>query len=320
MKSESCPSQEQLRGFVCCNVSEPQAVSIAEHLEQCPACEETVVSLERDLDTIAEQIRQAAAQPTFAHEPECHHLIQSLLDGTSIKYPAPPNAGAPFQVGQILRDYQIVAKLGEGGMGTIYKAVHQRLKKVVALKVLPTSRIGDPAAVARFEREMEVLGQLNHPHIVQAFDAGEHEGQHYLVMEYVEGRNLSDIVRRCSPLSIADACLLISQAAAGLQYAHENGFVHRDIKPSNLMLATTGMKSGPSVIVKILDLGLARALDQRPDAAAPNAELTTTGQVMGTLDYMAPEQGGDAHQVDIRADIYSLGATLYKLLTGYSPF
>ena len=319
MNPESCPKPDELRSFVRCSLSESEADSISEHLERCPTCEETVVGLERDGDTIAERIKQAAAQPTFAHEPECQQMLQSLLDAAGASPVESPSAGVGISMAQSLRDYQIVAKLGEGGMGTVYKAVHQRLKKTVALKVLPTNRIGDQPAVARFEREMEVLGQLNHPHIVQALDAGEHDGQHYLVMEYVEGCDLSEIVKRCSPLSIADACLLISQAAEGLQYAHEHGFVHRDIKPSNLMLAT-GAKPNATVVVKILDLGLARALDQRPDAAAPKADLTTTGQVMGTLDYMAPEQGGDAHQVDIRADIYSLGATLYKLLTGDSPY
>ncbi len=322
MKPESCPDPEELRSFVRCSVSEQQADSISVHLENCPACEETVVGLERAGDTIADRIKQAAAQPTLAHEhePECQQLLEAMLDETVMSSAELAKVEAPFQIADILRDYQIVAKLGEGGMGAVYKAVHQRLKKTVALKLLATNRIGDQPAVARFEREMEVLGQLNHPHIVQALDAGEHEGQHYLVMEYVEGCDLSDIVRRCRPLSIADACLMISQAAEGLQYAHEHGFVHRDIKPSNLMLATTGAKTGGPVMVKILDLGLARALDQRPDAAAPQAELTMAGQAMGTLDYMAPEQGGDAHQVDIRADIYSLGATLYKLLTGDSPY
>lgn len=322
MTPETCPNRDELRSFVQCSLNEQRADDISEHLGHCPKCEETVVGLERDGDTIAEQIQHAAARRTFTHEPECQQLLQSLRGGIVIGSPELPHSETPFPALQSLRDYQIVAKLGEGGMGAVYKAVHRRLKKTVALKVLPTNRIGDQATVARFEREMEVLGQLNHPHIVQAHDAGEHEGRHYLVMEYVEGCDLSDVIKRCSPLSVADACLLISQAAEGLQYAHEHGFVHRDIKPSNLMLAVTGSKTGVSVIVKILDLGLARALDQQPDAAgaAPTAELTTAGQAMGTLDYMAPEQGGDAHQVDIRADIYSLGATLYKLLTGDAPY
>lgn len=327
MTQKPCPATEDLKSFVRCEVSEQQAAQIEQHLEACPKCEETVVGMERDVDTVANQIRKAATQQTFADEPECQKMIKAMQDGraleaTQISGADSPAAGSSVEIpdGQVLRDYKIVAKLGEGGMGAVYKAVHQRLKKPVALKVMPTKTIGDRSAVARFEREMEVLGQLNHPHIVQALDAGEHEGQHYLVMEYVDGSDLSEITRRCSPLSVADACLMISQAAAGLQYAHENGFVHRDIKPSNLMLARGGASAGRSqAAVKILDLGLARALEQRPNAAG-SAELTSAGQMMGTLDYMAPEQGGDAHQVDIRADIYSLGATLYKLLTGESPF
>ncbi len=320
MNPESCPNPEELRSFVRCNVSEQEADSISEHLEHCPACEETVVGLERDGDTIAERIKQAAAQPTFAHEPECQQMMQTLLDGAPMSSAELAMVEAPFQIADILRDYQIVAKLGEGGMGTVYKAMHQRLKKTVALKVLPTHRIGDRAAVARFEREMEVLGQLNHPHIVQALDAGEHDGQHFLVMEYVEGTDLSEIVRRRGPLPVNAACEIIAQAAMGLQYAHDNGLVHRDIKPSNLMLSVSTDKRTNEVIaavVKILDLGLARL---HTDDKQNGPELTTDGQIMGTLDYMAPEQGDDSHAVDIRADIYSLGATLYKLLTGEALF
>lgn len=319
MKSDSCPNPEELRLFVSCKVSEPRAELISEHLELCPECEETVVGFERESGTLAERVKQPVAPPKFTHEPECQRLMQSLLGKSGAHLSGASGVEDSREVVRNLRDYQIEAKLGEGGMGTVYKAVHQRLKKAVALKVLPTHRIGDQPAIARFAREMEVLGQLNHPNIVQALDAGEHEGQHYLVMEYVEGCDLSDVVQRCSPLRITDACLLISQAAEGLQYAHEHGFVHRDIKPSNLMLATTGSKHAATVLVKILDLGLARALHQRTDAAS-HAELTTTGQIMGTPDYMAPEQGGDSHEVDIRADIYSLGATLYKLLTRQSPY
>lgn len=192
-----------------------------------------------------------------------------------------------------------------GGMGTVYKAFHTKLKRVAALKMLPAERMQDEQAVARFEREMEAVGKLVHPNIVLAHDAGEYDGRHFLAMEYVEGIDLAGLLRRQSPLPIADACEIIRQAAMGLQHAHENGLVHRDIKPSNLMLTPDGT-------VKILDLGLA-LLPETGDAAR---ELTGTGQAMGTLDYMAPEQGGDSHDVDIRADIYSLGATLYKLLCG----
>jgi WD40 repeat protein/serine/threonine protein kinase len=207
----------------------------------------------------------------------------------------------------VIRDYQLLSKIGAGGMGTVYKALHTRLQKIVALKVLPDGRMDDPQAVERFEREMQAVGRLSHPNIVGAHDAGEHEGTHFLVMEHVAGVDLSELIRQTGPLPIADACELVRQAAVGLQHAHEHDLVHRDIKPSNLMLAPDGQ-------LKILDLGLARL------HTTGQQELTSTGQMMGTLDYIAPEQTGDSHDVDIRADIFSLGATLYKLLTGVTPY
>ncbi len=219
---------------------------------------------------------------------------------------APPAPGnEPERLGQ----YLLLEKLGQGGMGAVYKALHTRLKRVVALKVLPPDRAHDSQMLARFHREMEAIGKLDHPHIVRATDAGEADGRHFLVMEYVEGLDLSKIARLCSPLSLSDACELVRQAAVGLQYAHEHGLVHRDVKPSNLILATDGR-------VKVLDLGLAR-LQGGPSTGE---ELTDSGQVMGTADYMAPEQGAGSHQVDVRADVYSLGCTLYKLLVGQPPF
>ncbi|GAG47604.1 unnamed protein product, partial [marine sediment metagenome] len=191
----------------------------------------------------------------------------------------------------------------------VYKALQTKLRRTVALKVLPKNRLNDRRAVARFEREMAAVGQLDHPNIVRALHAGEHEGNSYLVMEYVAGLDLSELVRRLGPLPVADACELARQAAMGLQYAHENGLVHRDIKPSNLMLASDGQ-------VKVLDLGLALLQQDQP----AEEEVTGSGQAMGTADYIAPEQASDSHNVDIRADIYSLGCTLYKLLCGRAPF
>lgn len=201
-------------------------------------------------------------------------------------------------------------------MGKVYLARHSKLEKLVAIKVLTAGKLGDQASVARFEREMKAVGRLDHPHIVRALDARQANGFNILVMEYIEGRDLSEIVKSLGPLPIADACELVRQAASGLQEAHEHGMVHRDIKPSNLMLAKAQRKHSPPVL-KILDLGLALLSESH---AAHGSDLTNTGQVMGTIDYMAPEQGGDSHQVDIRADIYSLGATLFKLLTGSAPY
>ena len=179
----------------------------------------------------------------------------------------------------------------------------------MALKILAKTREDDADAVARFEREMQASGALEHPNIVVTHDAREIDGRRFLVMELLEGLDLEQVIRRCQPLSVAEACELIRQAALGLQYAHERGLVHRDIKPSNLMLTRQGQ-------VKILDLGLAKLhTDQRKPE-----ELTAADTALGTLNYMAPEQIREVHNVDIRADIYSLGCTLYKLLVGHAPF
>lgn len=219
---------------------------------------------------------------------------------------------APLTLGS----YRLLRLLGEGGMGKVYLARHLKLDKLVALKVLPESRLNQPGLVQRFEREMKAVGRLDHPHIVRALDAGEALGSHYLVMEYVDGIDLSQVVQRLGPLALADACELIRQAAVGLQEAADAQMVHRDLKPSNLMLVRPASRRA-APLVKILDLGLALLAEPGESSAR---DITETGQVMGTVDYMAPEQGNDSHQVDIRADIYSLGATLCKLLTGRAPF
>jgi len=208
-----------------------------------------------------------------------------------------------------LGQYVLLEKVGQGGMGTVFKAFHSRLKKVVALKTLPTERMNDPDAVARFNREMLAIGKLEDPHIIRATDAGEADGKHFLVTEFVDGMDLSRLVGLQGHLPIPAACAVVRQAALGLQFIHEHGLVHRDIKPSNLILSGKGQ-------VKILDLGLARL----QDADTPGEELTPSGQMMGTRDFMAPEQALSSHDVDIRADIYSLGCSLYKLLSGKAPF
>ena len=208
-------------------------------------------------------------------------------------------------------------------MGSVFKARHARLDKIVALKVLSKGRTGDPNAVARFEREMKAVGKISHPNIVQALDARDVDGRVVLVMEFADGLDVGEVVRRVGPLNVADACEIVRQTALGLQTVHKNGMVHRDIKPSNLMLAHRGAESddggSQTASVKILDLGLA-LLDCGLDSGAANHEVTDAGQIMGTADYMAPEQASDSHRVDIRADIYSLGCTLYKLLSGKAPF
>ena len=208
----------------------------------------------------------------------------------------------------VLDRYQVLGVIGQGGMGTVYKGYHLNLKRLVAIKTLRFDRDRKPDRVQRFLREMALIGQLNHDNVVRASDAGEKNGVLYLVMEHLTGCDLGQVMIRRGPLPTAMACELIRQAALGLEYIHRK-LVHRDIKPSNLHLTTEG-------VVKILDLGLGRFREAELDGTEP----TPTGCVLGTYDYMAPEQAIAEKSIDGRADIYSLGCTLFKLLTGQAPF
>lgn len=239
-------------------------------------------------------------------------LIGVALE-TAADAAAPPGSDGALAAGQSLGGYEILEPLGEGGMGRVFKARHGRLNRVVALKVIRPEQLANPNALRRFQREARAAARLAHPNVVQIYDAAEAEGTHFLVMEYVAGQDLAELVRTRGPLPVPLAGHYARQVSLALQHAHERGLVHRDIKPANLLLSADGTQ------VKILDMGVARLL-QPDETDLPAGELTQTGAVMGTPAYLAPEQARDARRVDIRGDIYSLGCTLYQLLSGQAPF
>jgi serine/threonine protein kinase/DNA-binding response OmpR family regulator len=213
----------------------------------------------------------------------------------------------------VIGNYEVLDRLGAGGMGTVYRARHRRMKRIVALKVLAKNLGRTPVFVQRFQREVETVARLSHPHIVMAFDADEAEAGHFLVMEFVNGRDLATEVQERGPMSVREAVNGVLQAARAMEYAHSRGIVHRDIKPANLLRDVSG-------VVKVADLGLARLSEALGKSSEPAAGLTQAGGILGTADFMPPEQALDSTTIDHRADVYSLGCTLYYLLTKQVPY
>lgn len=294
-----CPTPETLERLLGERLGDAERTAVESHIETCPACQNRLEQLVSAGGPAPERQTVSWDRP----EPD-----EAFLDRLRQLAPRTQPAAAETVSVQQVGPYQILGHLGRGGMGTVYRARHRELDKVVALKVLPADRV-DEVAVARFRNEMRAAGRLGHPNIVAATDAGRVDGTYYLAMDFVDGLDLARVVERVGPLPVADACELLRQAAVGLGHAHEQGLVHRDVKPNNLMLARGGT-------VKILDLGLARTRVGEP---APDG-LTTSGVILGTADYIAPEQIGNAQAADARADVYGLGMTLFFLLAGSPPF
>ena len=309
MDTATCPNPDILADYVLGKLAEADLSGVGSHVAACSACQSYLETLDGLTDSVVACLRGSIAEEADADESLLNELLAKVelirSESNSASHDQSQEPVLPQQIGQ----YRLLEKLGQGSMGAVYKAFHTKLKRPVAIKLLPSYSQRSPSAVLRFQREMEAVGRLDHPNIVRAYDAGEAAGQSYLVMEFVDGGNVSSLVRSGGPLEVADACEIVRQAAIGLQHAHEHGLVHRDVKPSNLMLATSG-------VVKVLDLGLARLQAE----TWSDGEATASGQIIGSPDYMAPEQGSDPRTADARADVYALGCTLYFLLAGRPPF
>jgi serine/threonine protein kinase len=309
-----CFSDQVLIDFQLGKLEPRQIALVASELQACPQCAQRLAAMDDVEDGLVAQFKGLFASANS--DPQRH-------DSTQVNQPSPPAAAPPANhpsrqtfstvataSPRLLGPYRIEAQIGRGGMGTVWQATHEHLKRKVAIKLLPAERLADSQWVSRFFREMEVCGRLIHPNLVHAYDAGEVNGQPFLAMELLSGVDLAELVRRTGPLSVPEACEVTRQAAVGLEFAHAHHSVHRDIKPSNLFLTNQGT-------VKVLDLGLARLVDV---AVPAQQAMTGAHELLGTLAYMAPEQFHDSHSATAAADIYGLGCTLFFLLMGGPPF
>jgi eukaryotic-like serine/threonine-protein kinase len=232
-----------------------------------------------------------------------------------------------FQVGVLSRGngsqlfvgpYRLLERVGRGRLAGVYKATHTS-GAVVGVKILPPSKAAQPLLLARFQRELELAVSVRHPNVIRSYHGGEIKGLHYLVMEHLEGETLEDALARRKRLPTQEGVGLVHQALLGLQAIHEQGLVHRDLRPGNLMLVGGQPNSAAEATVKILDLGMGRALFDDGEGS-PGFDLTRPGEMLGSSDCMSPEQAKDAHNIDIRSDIYALGCVLYHTLAGEPPF
>ena len=291
------PTADDLTAFAIGKLDDARTNAVAAHLEECEPCRIAVENAPDD--EFAKRVRAADRSASVAS------FSVGLLDDPA---PAASDDVVPPELVDHPR-YRIIRRIGQGGMGVVYLAHHKVMDDPRAIKIISRSLIEHPDGLARFHREVKAAAKLKHPNIAAAYDAEQFGNLHTLVMEFVEGKSLDKVLEKKGRLPLVYACGYIRQAALGLQHAFEQGMVHRDIKPQNLMLTPKGQ-------IKLLDFGLARLASEQ----TRGRQLTADGAYMGTPEFMAPEQATDARTADIRADIYSLGCTLFCLLTGQPPF
>lgn len=326
---EKCISDNLLLQYLLNDLDTDTSELVRVHLNECPSCQKRTEIYSEDSEL--KEWQECHLRRQNGDDSQNHPFSQDKLDRlfnstvSSINQSKTKVAKNTLPSGhnssillrkehdqtpiRIIGQYQLIKKIGQGGMGVVYQSIHSRLKKQVVLKLLLNKDWDNTDQTQRFYREMELVGQLDHPNIVKATDAGEADDTCFLVMEFLNGHDLKTILKQEGPLSITAACSILRQAANGLQYIHNHDLIHRDIKPSNLFLTTEGQ-------VKILDLGLAGL---RHEGSSLN-DLTDTNCIMGSAYYMAPEQAQSIKTIDQRSDIYSLGCTFYQLLTGQVPF
>ncbi|QDT41504.1 Serine/threonine-protein kinase PrkC [Gimesia alba] len=331
---EKCIAESLLFQYLVNDLDEEMGNLVKDHLNQCPLCQKKAEAYSEDyeLKQWHDSHQRQQSHPDSQNHPFTEDRLDRLFNSTvssiqrsnlqQLEKDSSKSTQRPSQSSsatfnrkleqdtiRVVGNYHLIKKIGQGGMGVVYLAIHAHLKKQVVLKLLLNSDWENSNQTQRFYREMELVGQLDHPNIVKATDAGETDETCFLVMEYLEGHDLKKILKIERALSITAACSILRQAANGFQYIHNNNLIHRDIKPSNLFLTTAGK-------IKILDLGLAGLSHSERSFS----DLTDSNCIMGSAYYMAPEQALNVKSIDQRSDIYSLGCTFYQLLTGRLPF
>ncbi|HUY34058.1 MAG TPA: protein kinase [Pirellulales bacterium] len=337
VQNATCPPESQLADFGLGKLDAASADTVSQHLETCADCRQRVAALSGD--SFVARLRnvpghdagpgqaparidrtfmagESAANSTGSEETprdESRRVAPARKPAapSSPAVAAAPVESAPPELANH-PDYELLKELGRGGMGVVYLARNRMMDRLEVLKVVNKALLDRPEALERFQQEIRSAARLAHANIVAAYSVLRPGDLLVFAMEYVRGQDLSQVIKARGQLPVAHAAFYTHQVALGLQHAHEKGMVHRDIKPNNLMLAVEGKKH----VVKILDFGLSKATSEK----GAEAGLTKSGQILGTPDYVAPEQTLAANKADIRADIYSLGCTLYHLLSGGPPF